>query len=151
MHYRSPRAGLILLAATCLAVLGGCKPKGPPTGTVTGQVTYNSQPVTAGMVVFENPTQAWIGGSELDGQGRYRIADLRAGDYIVSIQPPAAQGPNENTSSVEEIKANRSRTKKPDPANIPRPVRSSHTSPLKASVVEGNQVHSFELSKTAGL
>jgi len=139
---------MLPLGAFCCAVVIGCGSKGPAAGTIKGQVTYNSQPVAAGTVVYENPSKAWIGAGELDAEGRYRISDVRIGDYIVSVQPPAPKLPNESDSSIENIKSKMAAYKAPDPANIPRRVRSTHTSPLKASVVEGDQELNFELSKT---
>lgn len=141
-----PNGSLSLYFALCCAAVSGCGPKSPATGEVSGQITYNSQPVTAGMVVYENPSKAWIGAGELGSDGRYQISKLRVGEYTVSVQPPVPKMPNESDSSIEEIKAKLGTIKAPDPANIPRPVRSTQTSSLKASVVEGDQEVSFELS-----
>jgi hypothetical protein len=115
---------------------------------VAGRVTFNSQPVTAGTVVYENPSQAWIAAADLDADGRYRLTDLRVGNYVVSVQPPAEKSPNESNASIEEIKAGLASRKAPDPINIPRPVRSTQTSTLKATVVEGDQELSFDLAKS---
>ncbi len=149
---QTPRvlAGLLLCIAACCTLFIGCGTKGPATSTIDGKITYNSQPVTAGMVVYENISKGWIGAAELDSEGRYRISNIRVGDYTVSIQPPIPKTPNENDSSIEEIKAKLATNRPPDPKNIPRPVRNTQTSPLKVSVAGGEQEFSFELSKAAG-
>jgi hypothetical protein len=113
---------------------------------VSGRITFNSAPVTAGTVVFENPTQAWVAADDLDGNGQYRLTDIRVGEYVVSVQAPAVKTPNESDATLEEMKAGLAR-KAPDPANIPRTMRSTQSSPLKATVVEGDQEIHFDLSK----
>ena len=150
MRYPRKCARMPLFALLCCAVFVGCSSDGAATGTVKGQITYNSQPVTAGMVIYENASKGWIGASELDTEGRYRIPDIRLADYVVSVQPPTPKTPSESDGSIEEIKAKMVTYKVPDPANIPRPVRTTQSSPLKASVTEGDQEFNFDLSKTAG-
>ena len=150
MRSISLRASIALCALLCCAFFVGCGSKGLPTGTVSGRVTFNAQPVTAGTVIYENTSKGWIGAAELDREGRYRIPDIRVAEYVVSVQPPTPKTPNESDTSIEELKAKLATTKVPDPVNIPRPVRNTQTSPLKAVVIEGDQEFSFELAKMTG-
>jgi hypothetical protein len=74
------------------------------------------------------------------------MADIRVGEYTVSVQPPAVKMPNESDTSAEEIKAKIGTMKSPDPANIPKPMRATQTSPLKATVAEGDNAFNFDLA-----
>lgn len=140
-----------LRTVASLAILGmlGCESDGPMTGSARGRITYQSQPVTAGMVVFESPSSALIASADLDADGRYEIADLRVAEYHVSVQPPQPQVPNESTHSIEEIQAYSRNPQEPDPKNIPRPVRSTQTTPLRANVVEGENTFDFDLAEAS--
>lgn len=140
---------LPLLFASALVVTG-CSPDKPVSGNVQGRVTFQSQPVTEGTVIFENPTAAWINVAELDSGGRYELPDIRVAEYHVSIQPPQPVVPNENTHTPEELRALRGSVKPPDPKNIPKSVRSTQTTRLRANVVEGNNTYDFELANTIG-
>ncbi|MEX2171736.1 MAG: hypothetical protein WD851_20625 [Pirellulales bacterium] len=139
----------VALVAAALTLSAGCESNGPAIGTVTGQVTHESKPVTPGTIIFENPSLALISLAELDSQGRYLLPDIQVAQYTVSVQPPEPILPSESDGTVEEIKAKLAKVKIPDPKNIPRPVRSTQTSPLRANVVEGEQEFNFELADAA--
>jgi hypothetical protein len=136
----------VLLAAFPLVVVAGCGKQPPAAGSVAGRVTFESQPVAAGHVVFENPGQGWLRAAPLDSDGRYNLPEVRVGDYTVTIQPPEPNRPNEATSMPAEIRAQMATVKYVDPKNIPRQFRSVQTSPLKRSVVPGSNEFDFELS-----
>ncbi|WP_439623902.1 hypothetical protein [Gemmata sp.] len=55
--FPSPLGLGILAVATC-SLLASCSGGGPQTATVTGKVTYNGRPVTAGSLTFLPKTQA---------------------------------------------------------------------------------------------
>ena len=82
---------VVLLAfSACVGWCAGCGSGGPPTGSVSGKVTYNGQPLTTGVVTFINE-KAGIGASgELDASGNYRIPSIQVGQYKVAIhrKPP---------------------------------------------------------------
>jgi len=145
------RTSLYFLSLISTVVIShGCSHDGPALGNVQGRVTFQSQPVTEGTVVFENPTSAWIIAAELDAEGHYELSGVRVAEYHVSIQPNQPVVPNENTHTPEELRALRGSVKHPDPKNIPRPVRSTQTTKLRANVAEGDNAYDFELADATG-
>lgn len=71
------------LALIAMLLCAGCA--GDTTGTVSGQVTFNGQPLEKGLISFSTQDgQGGTGGSEVL-QGRYRVAELRPGKYFVHI------------------------------------------------------------------
>jgi len=130
-----------LLVCLCLAV-AGCSSR-PPVGEVTGQVTYKGQPVTDGVIVFNNEAKGVFMTAKLDKEGNYvfhtaRGAGLPIGSYQVSITPPRPdlpfgappQPPPEN----------------PDYPNIPEKYRKPETSGFTAEVQQGaNESFNFNM------
>jgi len=129
-----------------MAVLAGCGKKGPPTGDVRGRVAFNGKPVADGYVTFENLGRGRSHAAQLEADGQFVILEVEAAEYAVVIEPPAPKGPNEATSSVAEIRAARNAPPPPDRKDIPMQFRSSQTSPLKRSVVAGDNEFDFDLS-----
>lgn len=138
-------------AATCLTtlavlIIAGCGKKTAPTGSVAGRVTYASQPVTQGTVVFENRTEGQFRAATLDSNGQYQLPEVRLGEYNVSVQPPAPELPNESSGTPAQIRAKMATVKVIDPKDIPRPFRAFETTPLKRSVESGANTFDFDLS-----
>jgi hypothetical protein len=70
------RALLLALGAVAAAgVLSGC---GPSTGTVSGQVTFDGNPVESGHILF----------TPADGKGKDTGAPIAAGRYLATGLPP---------------------------------------------------------------
>lgn len=71
--------------AICLgALLAGCGPSGPETYEVSGEVTFDGQPVAEGQIVFrsaEGSSASWAGAIK---DGRYALA-ATAGKKRVEI------------------------------------------------------------------
>jgi hypothetical protein len=58
------------------------------TGSISGSVTLNGQGIRGAHVVAFNPSSgALVGGFTLDAQGRFSIAGLRPGPYILRVEP----------------------------------------------------------------
>ena len=124
-----------VLLGLAVAVSGGlgCGSVEPPTGSLSGNVTYNGQPVTAGVVTLVND-QAGMGASgELDASGRYRIESVRTGQYKVAIhrQPPPPESGPEVFRSWK--------------LNIPEKYQDLESSGLSATVSEGKNTADFSL------
>lgn len=69
----------------CLVLVlaaGGCG--GERMGSVSGTVTVNGQPLEKGLINFNSEDGKSIGGGEVV-QGRYQVAELRPGKYLVHI------------------------------------------------------------------
>ena len=129
----SVRWAVLLGLAVLVAGWVGCGSGEPPTGSVSGNVTYNGQPVTTGVVTLVND-QAGIGASgELDASGRYRIESIRTGQYKVAIYrepPPPGSGPEVFRSWK---------------LNIPEEYQDLESSGLTATVSEGENTADFSL------
>ena len=112
----------------------GCGSGGPPTGSVSGKVTYNSQPLTAGVVTFINEEAGRGASSDLDASGQYRIPALQTGQYKVAIhrQPPPV-----NETSPQTIGNGR--------LSIPEKYQDFQSSGLTATVKEGKNTTDFNL------
>lgn len=141
---------LRLLAVLTLGVsacAAGCGKGGPPSGRVTGKVTYDSKPVSEGYIAFYNLGPGRSSVVQLDAEGQYQMPEVAVGDYTISIEPLEPKRPNEVTSTPAEIQAQTASFKAPDPKNIPRNYRSPKTSQLKRSVIEGDNEFDFELAE----
>lgn len=118
------------LAVLAIVLIPACGPssKKKPVETVTGQVTFQSKPVTEGQVTFlaEDGASAT---ADLDSSGKFTIEELPIGKYVVSVTPPAlTEAPTEDPNKMPPPK------KYP---NIPEGYRSEVTSDLTAEVHEG--------------
>jgi len=127
------RWGLLagLVVAACWAA--GCA-GGPPTGSVSGKVTCNGAPLSAGVVLFSNP-QTGVGASAaLDASGTYTIKSIPTGQYQVAIQPPPPPAPHEMQQASAAPRA-----------SIPQKYQDPKKSGLTATVKEGANTQDFAL------
>jgi hypothetical protein len=123
-----PTFVLGLVASTCWFV--GCG-GGPPTGSVSGKVTQDGVPLTAGLVLFSNEEKGVGAGAELDTSGTYQIESIETGEYQVAVQPPPAPPPHEMEQAAVAPRT-----------NIPKKYQDPKTSGLTATVQEGaNSAH----------
>jgi hypothetical protein len=67
--------GLALGAAGC----------GPPSGTVSGKVTYKEQPVRGGRVTFVTPDGVWGGNAEIQEDGSYAFDKVPPGPVKAAV------------------------------------------------------------------
>lgn len=136
----------ILLTGLVLAATPGCGNRSAPSGSVSGHVTFASQPVGQGFVVFENRAQGWLRAAPLDSSGEYVLPEVGVGEYTISVQPPQPERPSESSGTPAQIRAKMAAVRVIDPKNIPRPFRSFETSPLKRSVAPGANTFDFDLA-----
>jgi hypothetical protein len=86
-HFPARLAGIFLLVVMTGA---GCD-REKFAGPVTGKVTYNGSPVTAGNLNFVSTTGA-AASSKIDASGNFSIDEpLQAGEYKVFISPPVQE------------------------------------------------------------
>lgn len=128
-----PKTRFALLLLGTLAVFG-CNSE-EPTFEVKGVVTYQPQPVTEGLVQFNDETTGRGAEVALQADGTYQAA-LPAGTYKVLISPPYIV---DNSSGI------------PDPKfkpvkNIPARYRSTASSGLVAEVSAEKTTHDFALA-----
>ena len=127
------RSGLLvgLVAAACW--LAGCA-GGPPTGSVSGKVTCNGTPLSAGVVLFSNPKTGVGASTALDASGAYEIKSIQTGQYQVAIQPPPPPAPHEMQGTAAAPRA-----------SVPQKYQDPKTSGLTATVEEGANTENFAL------
>jgi hypothetical protein len=89
--------GLVL--QLLLLVLAGCGTAKEPVVRVQGRVTFQGQPVTNALVIFQKEDSAEAVFAELNAEGGFQIAThnragLPAGRYRVAVKPvPGADSP----------------------------------------------------------
>lgn len=129
--------GLILCAG-----LAGCGPKVvvKETGTVSGTVVFEGEPVTEGVVNFSMASEGVGALADLDANGEFKFANpLPVGDYVVTISPPRPD-PNLGPKEIVPIDPN-------DYPNIPKKYHSETTSELTAQVIKGENKIEFEMKQ----
>lgn len=127
---RGARQSAWLVASVVLLSAFGCSDSG--SGSVrkekltkaAGVVTYKGKPVDAGTVSFSNPMNGFSASGEIELAGKFTITLIPAGDYRVSILPPAPK------EAVEESKLAKPVT------DVPKKYQNAATSGLQASVPE---------------
>lgn len=120
----------VILVSMCL--LAGCS-GGQPAGSISGTVTLDGSPLTAGAVVFTNEAMGFGVTAELDGSGTYQVRSIPTGQYQVAIEPPPPPAPHEMDQRVVP------------PTDVPRKYQDSQTSGLSATVQRGTNTADFAL------
>jgi len=134
---------LLLLAA-------GCSSK----GTISGKVTYQGKPLTAGTVTFV-PEQ---GGGAFMGyirEGQYKVEDVPPGSAKIAVSTPVASNrfigkmqppPEVLKSAVRDMpSADAAKQAVPEAVPIPSRFENPDTSGLTYTVKSGGQVHDIDL------
>jgi hypothetical protein len=144
----------LLAIAVCLALVGlsGC---GRGRASVTGKVTFNNQPLTAGTISFV-ASPNFMGTGTINPDGTYTVADAPVGDVIVTVQtPPAPLGPVDKMMKPPPGVKGMPEDMKPEGARAPTPVKivpaptkynSTETSPLHFTVEKGTQTYNIPLT-----
>ena len=137
----------VVLCAALLAA--GCGP--PPTGTVSGTVKVNGQPVANGLITFESEVGKRDVFSAAVLDGKYTTGEIPVGPTKVTVvnrQPnPAAPPPKEG-----KLMAGQGGDLSPPPraaaapAGVPTKYNSSATSGLTYEVTAGPNAKDFDLA-----
>ncbi len=125
-----------LLAVLVAAGLCGCGEKGPPTGLVKGKVTIGGAPPESPLLVnYSNSLTGQFGMSPTKADGSYDlVVPLRTGEYAVYFDKPSDKdGPT--SLALKGWNA------------VPKEYLSEETTPLKKTVVEGNNAFDLEIPK----
>ncbi|NLX96862.1 MAG: hypothetical protein GXY83_11855 [Rhodopirellula sp.] len=150
----------MLFGALGLALCAGCGSGGEsgPTGTVSGTVTFNGQPVPPGTTVafISDEGQTAAGLVEEDGEYQLSIggkgSSIPAVAYRVTVSPPAEEelSEAEYDAMMQAAGSGARRTQPPatKPA-IPANYQSAATSGLSYTVTEGDNTIDIELVETA--
>jgi len=137
----SGAVGVFVAFALTVAIAGCGDPRGP-TGTVSGQVTFEGQPVTEGMVSYVSDEGHGASG-QLDSAGNYTLVTVDGpgvpvGNYKVAIRPPLAEEPDE--LPIDYVPPDEE-----EYPNIPSKYRSPSTSGFTAAVKEGDNSFDFDM------
>src|SRR5207245_2717948 len=83
--------GARVLPVLAALLVAGCA-KAPPTGDVSGRVTYNDRLLPSGTVAFYGE-KGKVESSLISGKGAYRVPKAPCGETRITVQtPPAAKG-----------------------------------------------------------
>jgi hypothetical protein len=144
-----PRSPARWAAVAALAALtAGCGP--PPTGTVSGTVKVNGQPVANGTITFESEvgTRDVFSAAVIDG--KYATDPIPVGPTKVSVvnrQPnPAAPPPKEGKLMAGQSGDLTAPARPAAAGGVPTKYNSSATSGLTYEVTKGENKKDFDLT-----
>lgn len=151
----------LILASPLLLVLGlGCGPTNQNTSVISGKITYNGNPVTAGTITFQ-PEQGPSFTRPISADGTYTNTDMPTGEFKVTIETESANpdrktptyGQGNQTSSPAPGGAPPGGTVTQGPAagggkyvKIPAKYADAKTSGLTVNVAAGKQTKDFPLT-----
>lgn len=123
-----------------LAFAIGCTPA-EELGRISGKVTHDGKPLSRGLVMFANRAKGVYMTAPIQPDGSYEVqmakgAGLPLGDYDVAVAPPMIDhpiGPILNPPKLE------------DEPDFPAKYRTWDTSPLKVTIVSGENQLAIEL------
>jgi hypothetical protein len=124
------------LLTVVLACLSGCGESRRPSGSVSGKVILEGQPLDEGQVVFYDADGVPVGAAKLTSSGEFRLDQpIPVGNYQVAVVPAEGEPPAglEDAARFEAIK------------KVPEQYWSQTTSGLTAEVNEGDNSFTFEL------
>jgi hypothetical protein len=141
----------LLSFSILILFLSGCGGKKPPSGIVTGSVTYKGQPVNGAALILYMTTGA---GDTItipvSQDGTYRATDIPMGEYIVVVQPSTGMSGVPSTKGMDKAKAAEVQAKidamKGTPTiPIPDKYKKRTSSDLKMSISPGEATVNLEL------
>jgi hypothetical protein len=160
-----PRWVQWMICASVLLTTAGCgkSPKKVPTGTVSGKITLDGEPLKEGCVVHFVPktVDAELSGGSIDRDGHFVAASgkrlgLPVGDYEVQILPPPADQAQQEEDRKKimgaVLQAVENKTRNPtlpqfsQESVVPFKYWSETTSKLRVKVEEGDNNVNFNLS-----
>ena len=149
------RSFLAVLAASLLVTAAGCGPRRPETAPVSGRVTYQGKPVTAGRIVFQSEKGHMAVGTIVP-DGSYRLTTFAPGDgamlghYRVTVEAVRATGGSLPTSLADEARARAAAQKPRVELLVPESYSELESTPLTAEVKPGPNTIDFNLPVGAG-
>ena len=122
-----------------LGLLSGCGGGEGPTGTVSGKVTLDGEPVTSGEIGFIS-AEGFSAIAEIGSGGSFTIAEnMPVGKYTVTVSPPAIEeAPGEGGDTAELASS-----------DVPEGYMDEGTSDISKDITEGQNTLTIEL-KAAG-
>lgn len=147
------KLGVLCTLTPLLLALTGCSGGGlsGPTGTVTGKVTYNGEPVPAGCsVVFMHQESSTPASGTTSADGSYTLTmrgepKTLAGEYKVSISPPTSNEQVDANTPGYEATMMEGTPDTAQPAPFPDKYMLPETSGLTFTVKEGSNTIDVEM------
>lgn len=133
-HSRHFSCCLCLVAVISFAGCGSSDPLA--RYTVTGKVTFQSQPVEEGEITFEDPTAGQVNSATLSAGGNYSL-QLPVGEFKVSVAPPLVETKGTADSPPDKVPKN--------VKNIPKKYWVQEKSGLSAKVERDKRTFDFDL------
>ncbi len=97
MNTRCYYSPILLLCVATITILGCAEEKerfGPTAKSVSGSVTFEGKPVTAGRVALINSDRGLSVGASLDDEGNYHFQQpVPLGKYVFCVRPPRGANP----------------------------------------------------------
>lgn len=129
-------------------LVAGCGPAAAPTGTVSGVITFQGKPVTAGTVTFRNDDKGLVASMPLGADGRYQLRfagglQIPVGAYDVTISPPEPHVPTAGELASGDA-AGKTSVPHASP-DIPQKYRSPKTSGLTFEVNAGENTFDLDM------
>jgi hypothetical protein len=138
---------MFLFVAGVMASLAGCDGGGtapaPPTGKVSGKVTYKGAPVKGAMIQFNDPKGGTSPMVDVADDGSYSIGSLRAVEYIVAFAPKKAAAAQEQKTAEMVDPQKMAEMLKTPVIDVPEKYKSASTSDLKAKI-EADKENKFD-------
>jgi hypothetical protein len=143
------RKAILVVAVFVVGSIAGC---GTKTATVSGEASYDGQPIEDGNITFlpEDGQSAIAGGPIRNG--KYHIENVPPGVKVVKIEAVKAisfaRSSEEMAKLQEAAKAKGNATGIIDPADIIPPNAEGNNTKIELRI--GNQTHHFHLKKPGG-
>ena len=144
---------LFPLAALLVACTLGCS-RDNPRGPVTGKVTLDGRPVTAGRVTFASKDLSLSVSAELTPEGTFSIVDAPTGEVVVAIRTkdhatlpmPATKANKPAGGGSSDFTPNQAK----NPLYVPVPARYEDpvTSGLTTTIPKSGQKFVFDIPLT---
>ena len=137
-----------------LLQLVGC---GGATGSLSGKVTLDGQPVTTGSVIFTNGNSAQNQLASIQSDGSYKADGVPVGDVKVAVSVPPSGGsmPADAAKSAKlppgipaDHPAAKAYAASSGGANVPKEYTDPTTSNLTVKVAGGSQTYDIPLKST---
>jgi hypothetical protein len=149
---------LFLVLPFCLALALGCGARSPERKTsVTGKVTLNGKPVTAGKVIFFKASEPTGTDAHLTTEGAYTLDPAQEGDFTVIVDTEFVN-PNKKTEAYGGSKGKKDQMKlgptpsgyggpKGEYVKVPDKYTKKETSPLKVTIKQGKQTFNVDMTE----
>lgn len=150
----------VLLGFLALALLSGAGCGKAKRATVSGQVTFNGRPLTAGTISFIDKKKR-TGTGVIDAKGNYTVSDAPVGEVTIIIdvpkrplmmggqmtmKPPPGMGQMKPPEGMEPTGGGATITDPSKIVPIPDKYAKEDSSPLKFSVADGEQTYDIKLT-----